>query len=184
MHKFSNLESRSRISSLESRRSLDLEGYGLDYITAKWHLGHGHHNDTLLCQSCKKVILRLSEHGDVIIETQTILKQLVFGYLSFLSGNPGQDHKPLNQSLFCSAKNRVWNIRIHGSVSQRLWTVGIAINQITTASYFINFNSTFLLLHGSIMNWGNHGHIIAIQSSKYVLKSSTSISSITYFAED
>jgi len=29
------------------------------------------------CQLCKKVILRLSEHGGVIIETQT-----VFGYFS------------------------------------------------------------------------------------------------------
>ena len=44
MHIFS--KSRTRISSLESRSiwwSLDLKGYGFDYMTVKGHLGDGHH---------------------------------------------------------------------------------------------------------------------------------------------
>ena len=43
--------------------------------------------DTLLppiLSILQKVILRLNEHGDVIIETRTMLKQLVFGCLSFI----------------------------------------------------------------------------------------------------
>jgi len=89
MHKFRNFEHRNCISSLDSRSfwwSLELEGYGLDCVTAKGHLSHGHHisYDTLppILPILHKGLLRLSEHGDLIIETQIILKQLVFGYLS------------------------------------------------------------------------------------------------------
>jgi len=47
-------------------------------------IAHFHTLPPAILPTCKKVILRLSEHGDVIIETKTM-----FGYLSVILAHFG-----------------------------------------------------------------------------------------------
>jgi len=68
-------------------------------------------------------------------------------------------------------------------VSSNVWTVGTAIHQIAIATYFTNFWHILCYSMCSIMNWGNHSHIIGIQSSKCRLYWSHPLPVITYFAQ-
>jgi len=79
--------------------------------------------------------------------------------------------KIINQSILCSTiqQSAEYEDSQH-FVSRNPWTVGTAIHQIAIITYFTKFIWHILCCSiCSIMNWGNHSHIIGIQSSKCTL---------------